>query len=92
MLGAETVQSVESATPLWEIIAWTVSRVAFVYLLMLVVGKRGSPWLRRVAKTGFARTLLLLCVLAVAIGIAWLRCLRSLFRLLCFGCFSSGMW
>ncbi|WP_302608828.1 cation:proton antiporter domain-containing protein [Turicimonas muris] len=71
MLGAEAVQSVESATPLWEIIAWTVGRVALFIFLMLVVGKRVLPWLLwQVAKTG-SRELFTLCVLAVAIGIAY---------------------
>lgn len=71
MLGAEAVQSVEYATPLWEIIAWTVGRVALFIFLMLVVGKRVLPWLLwQVAKTG-SRELFTLCVLAVAIGIAY---------------------
>lgn len=71
MLGAEAVQFVESATPLWEIIAWTVGRVALFIFLMLVVGKRVLPWLLwQVAKTG-SRELFTLCVLAVAIGIAY---------------------
>lgn len=71
MLGAEAVQSVESTTPLWEIIAWTVGRVALFIFLMLVVGKRVLPWLLwQVAKTG-SRELFTLCVLAVAIGIAY---------------------
>ena len=71
MLGAEAVQSVESATPLWEIIAWTVGRVALFIFLMLVVGKRVLPWRHwQVAKTG-SRELFTLCVLAVAIGIAY---------------------
>lgn len=71
MLGAEAVQTVESATPLWEIIAWTVGRVALFIFLMLVVGKRVLPWLLwQVAKTG-SRELFTLCVLAVAIGIAY---------------------
>ena len=71
MLGAEAIQSVESATPLWEIIAWTVGRVALFIFLMLVVGKRVLPWLLwQVAKTG-SRELFTLCVLAVAIGIAY---------------------
>ena len=71
MLGAEAVQSVESATPLWEIIAWTVGRVALFIFLMLVVGKRVLPWLLwQVANTG-SRELFTLCVLAVAICIAY---------------------
>lgn len=71
MLGAEAVQPIESATPLWEIIAWTVGRVALFIFLMLVVGKRVLPWLLwQVAKTG-SRELFTLCVLAVAIGIAY---------------------
>lgn len=71
MLGAEAVQPVESATPLWEIIAWTIGRVALFIFLMLVVGKRVLPWLLwQVAKTG-SRELFTLCVLAVAIGIAY---------------------
>ena len=70
MLGAEAVQPV-SNTPLWEVIAWTVGRVALFIFLMLVVGKRVLPWLLwQVAKTG-SRELFTLCVLAVAIGIAY---------------------
>ena len=90
MLGAEAVQSVESATPLWEIIAWTVGRVALFIFLMLVVGKRVLPWLLwQVAKTG-SRELFTLCVLAVAIGIAY--CASEVFSVsFALGAFFSGM-
>lgn len=70
MLGAEAAQPV-SETPLWEVILWTIGRVALFIFLMLVVGKRVLPWLLwQVAKTG-SRELFTLCVLAVAIGIAY---------------------
>jgi CPA2 family monovalent cation:H+ antiporter-2 len=49
----------------------TLARVAVFIALMLVIGKRVLPWLLwQVAKTG-SRELFTLCVLAVAIGIAF---------------------
>ncbi len=57
--------------PLWKLILLTAARVAGFFALMLVVGKRLLPWvLWQVAKTG-SRELFTLCVLAVAIGIAF---------------------
>lgn len=59
------------ATPLWQMIAMTLAQVAVFIGLMLIVGKRVLPYLLwQVAKTG-SRELFTLCVLAVAIGIAF---------------------
>lgn len=63
--------SATSDLPLWRLIVETVARVAAFIILMLVIGKRVLPWLLwQVAKTG-SRELFTLCVLAVAIGIAY---------------------
>ncbi len=71
MLGADPAVAPATDTPLWEIILWTIGRVIVFIVLMLVVGKRVLPWLLwQVAKTG-SRELFTLCVLAVAIGIAF---------------------
>ncbi len=57
--------------PLWRLILETIARVVGFIVLMLVVGKRVLPWLLwQVARTG-SRELFTLCVLAVAIGIAF---------------------
>lgn len=57
--------------PLWQMIAMTLAQVAVFIGLMLIVGKRVLPYLLwQVAKTG-SRELFTLCVLAVAIGIAF---------------------
>ncbi len=68
MLGG---QSDTSNMPLWQLILETVARVVAFIVFMLVIGKRVLPWLLwQVAKTG-SRELFTLCVLAVAIGIAF---------------------
>lgn len=60
-----------SAIPLWETLLITLAQVVVFIALMLVVGKRLLPYLLwQVAKTG-SRELFTLCVLAVAIGIAF---------------------
>lgn len=60
-----------SAQPLWQMILITLAQVVVFIALMLVVGKRVLPYLLwQVAKTG-SRELFTLCVLAVAIGIAF---------------------
>lgn len=69
LLGGNSVEN--QADPLWILILETFGRVALFIVLMLVVGKRIFPWLLwQVAKTG-SRELFTLCVLAVAIGIAF---------------------
>jgi CPA2 family monovalent cation:H+ antiporter-2 len=56
---------------LWMTLAVTLGLVAVFVMLMLVVGKRLFPWLLwQVARTG-SRELFTLCVIAVAIGIAY---------------------
>ncbi len=71
MLGAPATVAPVSDEPLWQIILMTIGQVALFIFLMLVIGKRLLPWLLwQVAKTG-SRELFTLCVLAVAIGIAY---------------------
>ena len=55
---------------LWSL-AWTLGKVALFVALMLVGGRRIVPWvLERIARTG-SRELFTLCVLALALGIAY---------------------
>ncbi|HZH43465.1 MAG TPA: YbaL family putative K(+) efflux transporter [Lysobacter sp.] len=52
-------------------LAWTLVKVAAFVALMLAVGRRVIPWLlERVAGTG-SRELFTLCVLAIALGVAF---------------------
>ncbi|SMF79189.1 Kef-type potassium/proton antiporter, CPA2 family [Azospirillum oryzae] len=52
-------------------LAWTLGKVALFVALMLVGGRRVVPWvLDRIARTG-SRELFTLCVLALALGIAY---------------------
>ncbi len=52
-------------------LAWTLGKVALFVALMLVGGRRIVPWvLERIARTG-SRELFTLCVLALALGIAY---------------------
>ena len=70
MLGG-TVSASDADMPFWRIVAETLARVFVFIALMLVIGKRILPWLLwQVAKTG-SRELFTLCVLSVAIGIAF---------------------
>jgi CPA2 family monovalent cation:H+ antiporter-2 len=56
---------------LWAALALTIGEVALFIGLMLVVGRRLSPWLLwQVARTG-SRELFPLCVVAAALGIAY---------------------
>jgi len=56
---------------LWAPLLLTLGRVALFIALMLVVGRRLFPWLLSiVARTG-SRELFTLCVIAVAVGIAY---------------------
>jgi monovalent cation:H+ antiporter-2, CPA2 family len=55
----------------WLALAFTLAKVAVFVVLVLVVGTRVVPWLlMRVTRTG-SRELFTLCVLAVAVGIAY---------------------
>ncbi|MDI1254323.1 YbaL family putative K(+) efflux transporter [Thermomonas sp.] len=61
----------EQATPLLPVILKTVLKIGLFIAFMLVVGRRVIPWiLERVAGTG-SRELFTLCVLAVAMGVAF---------------------
>ena len=56
---------------LFGTLGWTLVKVSAFVALMLLVGRRVIPWvLRRVAGTG-SRELFTLCVLAVAMGVAF---------------------
>ena len=69
MASVFTGQAQTSSQPLWQLL--TLAQVVVFIVLMLVVGRRLLPYLLwQVAKTG-SRELFTLCVLAVAIGIAF---------------------
>lgn len=60
------------AQPLWLALALTLGKVAAFVVLMLVGGRKLFPWLLwQVARTG-SRELFTLCVIAAAVGIAYL--------------------
>ena len=66
-----TGQAQTSSQPLWQLLLITLAQVVVFIVLMLVIGRRLLPYLLwQVAKTG-SRELFTLCVLAVAIGIAF---------------------
>jgi CPA2 family monovalent cation:H+ antiporter-2 len=57
--------------PLWQALAITCAKVGGFVAFMLVVGRRVIPWLlARVVRTG-NRELFTLCVLAIALGVAF---------------------
>jgi CPA2 family monovalent cation:H+ antiporter-2 len=61
----------ENTRPLWAVLGQTLLAVAAFLGLMLMGGKRVLPWmLWQVSKTG-SRELFTLCVMAVAVGIAY---------------------
>ncbi|MGV8923560.1 MAG: YbaL family putative K(+) efflux transporter [Thermomonas sp.] len=61
----------EQATPLLPVIFKTLLKIGLFVAFMLVVGRRVIPWiLERVAGTG-SRELFTLCVLAIAMGVAF---------------------
>ncbi|MEO5629432.1 MAG: cation:proton antiporter, partial [Thermomonas sp.] len=61
----------DQATPLLPVILKTVAKIGLFVAFMLVVGRRVIPWiLEKVAGTG-SRELFTLCVLAVAMGVAF---------------------
>ena len=61
----------EQATPLLPVIFKTILKVSLFVAFMLVIGRRVIPWiLERVAGTG-SRELFTLCVLAIAMGVAF---------------------
>ncbi|HEY0504065.1 MAG TPA: YbaL family putative K(+) efflux transporter [Lysobacter sp.] len=60
-----------SAAQVWEALFKTFAKVGAFVALMLIVGRRVIPWiLERVAGTG-SRELFTLCVLAIALGVAF---------------------
>lgn len=72
-LGGNTNAAAETAESrnLLTTLALTLGQVSAFILLMLVVGKRLFPWLLwEIARTG-SRELFTLCVIAVAVGIAY---------------------
>ncbi|MFD0739153.1 YbaL family putative K(+) efflux transporter [Lysobacter koreensis] len=59
------------ATQIWTALLATFAKVGAFIALMLIVGRRAVPWLlERVAGTG-SRELFTLCVLAIALGVAF---------------------
>ncbi|MCC7517016.1 MAG: cation:proton antiporter [Pseudomonadales bacterium] len=69
VLGSPTTSG--TTDNLWQTVASTLLKVAGFIALMMVVGRRVFPWLLwQVARTG-SRELFTLCVIAVAIGIAY---------------------
>ncbi len=66
-----TLPGGEAPANIWFAIALTLGKVALFVALALVVGTRVVPWLlMRVTRTG-TRELFTLCVLAIALGIAY---------------------
>jgi len=64
--GTET-----SAADIWEALFKTLAKVGGFVAVMLIIGRRVIPWvLERVAGTG-SRELFTLCVLAIALGVAF---------------------
>ena len=57
--------------PLWLALILTLASVAGFIVLMLVVGRRVFPWLLGVVARSNSRELFTLCVIAVAVGIAY---------------------
>jgi CPA2 family monovalent cation:H+ antiporter-2 len=67
----EVSGSAGDARPLWPLLAQTLLAVAAFVALMLLGGRRILPWLLwQISKTG-SRELFTLCVIAVAVGIAY---------------------
>ena len=70
LLGADTGHA-QSNQPLWQLVAWTLGKVAMFVALMLFAGRWLLPWvLLQVARAG-SRELFTLSVIAIAIGIAF---------------------
>ena len=70
MASVFTGQAQTSSQPLWQLLLITLAQVVVFIVLMLVIGRLLPYLLWQVAKTG-SRELFTLCVLAVAIGIAF---------------------
>jgi len=69
--GDASTLGVAGSTNTWLALAFTLAKVAVFVVLALVVGTRFVPWLlKRVARTA-SRELFTLCVLAIALGIAY---------------------
>ncbi|GAA0867757.1 hypothetical protein GCM10009116_01800 [Brevundimonas basaltis] len=78
-----------SVVAMGQSIGWTLMKVAFFVVFMLVVGTRVLPWLLiRIAHTR-SRELFTLGVLAIALGIAWLA--YQLFHSFALGAFLAGL-
>jgi CPA2 family monovalent cation:H+ antiporter-2 len=68
---ASAIHAVGASSNTWLALAITLAKVALFVVLALVVGTRFVPWLlMRVTRTG-SRELFTLCVLAIALGIAY---------------------
>lgn len=80
----------QTARPLWLALLLTLGKVAAFVALMLVGGRKLFPWLLwQVARTG-SRELFTLCVIAAAVGIAFLA--GTLFDVsFALGAFLAGM-
>lgn len=91
-LGGEAAPGAagEGGRDLLETVALTLGRVALFIAVMLVVGKRVFPWvLWQVGRTG-SREIFTLCVIAVAVGVAFLS--SELFGVsFALGAFFAGM-
>jgi CPA2 family monovalent cation:H+ antiporter-2 len=68
---AGTLDALSAPANTWLTLGFTLAKVAVFVVLALVVGTRVVPWLlMRVTRTG-SRELFTLCVLAIALGIAY---------------------
>ncbi|WP_386067276.1 YbaL family putative K(+) efflux transporter [Tahibacter sp. UC22_41] len=88
--GAAHGDAAAAARPLWLSLVFTLGKVSIFIALMLVGGRKLFPWLLwQVARTG-SRELFTLCVIAAAVGIAYLA--GILFEVsFALGAFLAGM-
>jgi CPA2 family monovalent cation:H+ antiporter-2 len=71
LIGVLTPGAATDGSTLWTTLARTLLAVAAFVAIMLLVGRRVLPWLLwQISKTG-SRELFTLCVMAVAVGIAY---------------------
>jgi CPA2 family monovalent cation:H+ antiporter-2 len=71
LVGALEPAAAGDGTPIWMTLARTLLAVAAFVAIMLVVGRRVLPWLLwQISRTG-SRELFTLCVIAVAVSIAY---------------------
>ena len=68
---AGSLTGADSATQLWPALLATLFKVGAFVAFMLLVGRRVIPWLLARVAAGGSRELFTLCVLAIALGVAF---------------------